>query len=195
VAKNIVILQGHPDGCNKHLCHLLAGAYEKGAKAAGHSIKTIDVASLEFPYLRSKDDWENGETPAGLLEAQKLIFWSDHLVIIYPLWLGTVPAVLKAFFEQVLRPTLTKNVNASPLDWRKLLKGRSARVVVTMGMPAFVFRWYYGSHGLKMLKRNILGFVGISPVRSTIVGLVDLVKDDKLTKLTGKLEALGQQAR
>jgi len=195
VAKNIVILQGHPDGANKHLCHLLADAYEKGAKAAGHSVKTIDVASLDFPYLRSKDDWENGETPVGLLEPQELIFWAEHLVIIYPLWLGTVPAILKAFFEQVLRPILTKNVNASPLDWRKLLKGRSARVVVTMGMPGFVFRWYYGSHGLKMLKRNILGFVGISPVRSTIVGLADLVKGGKLTKLTEKIETLGQQAR
>lgn len=195
MAKNIVILQGHPDGANKHLCHLLADAYEKGAKAAGHSVKTIDVASLDFPYLRSKDDWENGETPVGLLEPQELIFWAEHLVIIYPLWLGTVPAILKAFFEQVLRPILTKNVNASPLDWRKLLKGRSARVVVTMGMPGFVFRWYYGSHGLKMLKRNILGFVGISPVRSTIVGLADLVKGGKLTKLTEKIETLGQQAR
>ena len=195
MSKRITILQGHPDGANKHLCHLLAEAYGKGAEANGHSVKTIDVAALDFPYLRSKDEWEKGKTPEGLLEAQELIFWADHLVVIYPLWLGTVPALLKAFFEQIFRPKLNKSGKDNPLDWRKLLKGRSARVVVTMGMPAIVFRWFYRAHGLKMLERNILAFVGIAPIRTTVVGLVDLVKGDRLTKLTAKMEAFGRKAR
>ena len=193
--KRIAILQGHPDARNKHLCHLLADAYVKGAESCGHETNTVNIAELEFAYLSSRADWEQGQTPEGLLAAQEAIFWADHLVIIYPLWLGTMPARLKAFFEQIFRPALTKNTNASPLDWRKLLKGRSARVIVTMGMPSIVYRWYYGAHGLKMLERNILGFVGISPVRSIIVGLVDMVKGKRLMALIGKMETLGQKAR
>jgi putative NADPH-quinone reductase len=52
------------------------------------------------------------------------------------------------------------------------MRGRSARVIVTMGMPALIYRWYYGAHGLKNLKRNILRFVGFAPVRDTVVGSV-----------------------
>ena len=51
---------------------------------------------------------------------------------------------------------------------QKNLGGRSARIVVTMGMPAFVYRWYFRAHAVKNLKRNILGFVGYAPVRDTI---------------------------
>jgi putative NADPH-quinone reductase len=39
----------------------------------------------------------------------------------------------------------------------------SARAVVTMGMPAFAYRWYFGAHGLKSLTQN-LALVGITPL-------------------------------
>jgi putative NADPH-quinone reductase len=55
----------------------------------------------------------------------------------------------------------------------RLLAGRSARVVVTMGMPAVVYRWYFFAHGLRLLKRNILGLIGIAPVRDAVVGSVE----------------------
>ena len=48
-----------------------------------------------------------------------------------------------------------------------------ARVVVTMGMPAFVYRWVFGAHSLKSLERNILRFCGIRPIRETLVGSVE----------------------
>ena len=73
--------------------------------------------------------------------------------------------LLKAFLEQALRPGFA--FDESSRMPRKLLKGRSARIVVTMGMPAFVYRWYFGAHGLRSLERNILGFCGIRPIRAS----------------------------
>jgi len=193
--KRIAILQGHPDRAEEHLCHELAESYKKGAEAAGHEVKVITVAALNFPILRTRTEWQDGDTPKGLVAAQEAIFWADHVLIVYPLWLGTMPALLKSFFEQVLRPKLNKSGKDNPLDWRKLLKGRSARVVVTMGMPAFFYKWFYRAHGLKMLERNILAFVGIAPIRATLVGLVDMIDEKKFARLQGKMEKLGSKGR
>lgn len=102
--KHISIIQGHPDPSSNRFCHALAKAYIKGAKSSGHTVKIIDIAQIEFPILRTQDDFDNGEPPNAIKEAQEAISSAQHLVIIYPLWLGSMPAYLKAFFEQTFRP-------------------------------------------------------------------------------------------
>lgn len=57
-----------------------------------------------FPWLRSKQEWEHAEAPPPIRDAQATIAWAEHLIIVYPLWLGSMPAVLKAFLEQAFRP-------------------------------------------------------------------------------------------
>ena len=74
------------------------------------------------------------------------------------------------------------------------LAGRSARLVVTMGMPALVYRWYFRAHSLKALERNILGFVGIAPVRETLVGSVEGLDEAERKEWLAKLAALGRKA-
>ena len=97
--------------------------------------------------------------------------WAEHLVILYPLWLGDVPAVLKGFLEQVARPGFA--IGEGKGFPQGLLKGRSARVIVTMGMPGLFYEIVYRAHSLKSLERNILNFAGIKPVRHTIIGTVE----------------------
>jgi putative NADPH-quinone reductase len=162
---NIAIIQGHPDRRGGHLCHALADAYAEGAEAAGHAVRRIEVAALDFPVLRSREDWADGPLPPDLEAAQQAVAWAGHVVIVYPLWLGTMPALLKAFLEQLFRPGFAVAPEGGPKGWSHMLSGRSARVVVTMGMPALVYRWWFRAHSLKSLERNILKFVGIRPVR------------------------------
>ncbi len=166
----IAIIQGHPDPQGHHFGHALAEAYARGAAEANHEVRTIDVATLEFPVLRTQQDFENDTPPDAIRHAQDVIGWADHLVIVFPLWLGTMPALLKAFLEQVLRPGFATSTMEPGKPWTKRLKGKSARVVVTMGMPALVYRWYYGAHGVKVLERNMLNFCGIRPVRRSLIG-------------------------
>lgn len=193
--KKIVVLQGHPDTNARHLCHALADAYLKGAEETGHQTSLVDVASLDFPILRSREDWEKGKTPEGLIDVQRKLLEADHLVIFFPLWLGTMPALFKAFLEQIFRPGLNKSKANSPMEWRKLMKGCSARIVVTMGMPAFFYRWFYRAHGLSVLKRNILSFSGVGPIRSSLIGLVDNMDEEKAEKWFCKMRSLGAAAK
>jgi putative NADPH-quinone reductase len=171
--ERIALIQAHPDPAGGHLCHALAQAYADGARRAGREVRVIDVAQLDFPLLRSQKDWQEGEVPASLRPAQETLRWADHLVFFFPLWLGDMPALLKGFLEQIARRGFAfEPVEGNPLG-RKLLTGRSARVVVTMGMPAQVYRWYFRAHSVRSLERNILGFVGIGPIHETLIGGVD----------------------
>lgn len=192
--KRILILQGHPDSDTLHFNHALADAYRAGALAAGHEVRDIAIASLDFPVLRSKAAWDAGPLPPALHDAQQAIAWAGHIVLFFPLWLGGMPALLKAFLEQVARPGFALTRPAHGEFPQKLLTGRSARLVVTMGMPALVYRWYFRAHSLKALERNILGFVGIAPVHETLIGSVESLRPDQATAWLAKLRRLGREA-
>jgi putative NADPH-quinone reductase len=195
MTKKIVIIQGHPDPKKQHLGHALADAYAQGAQQSGHSVQWIEVASLSFPLLHSDEDFNHGEPPEAIRKAQETIAQADHLVIFYPLWLGTLPALLKGFLEQTLRPGFAFHYPKGHGWPIKQLKGKSARVVVTMGMPAWVYRWYYHAHGLKNLKRNILGFCGLSPIKQTLIGEVENLSADQRKKWLDRMHSLGSQGK
>ena len=192
--RNILILQGHPDPAGGHLCHALATAYAEGAREAGHRVTVVDVAGLDFPLLRSQSDWQHGELPASLLPAQQAIAQAQHLLLFFPLWLGDMPALMKGFLEQVARPGFAFKADATNPFKAKALGGRSARVVVTMGMPALVYRFYFRAHSLRSLERNVLGFVGIAPVHETLVGSVDQLGEAGVARWADKLRQLGRRA-
>ena len=192
--QRILLIQGHPDAVTPHLCNTLAEAYAEGASAAGHEVRWTDVARLDFPLLRSQQAWEQGTLPATLQTAQDDIAWAEHLVLFFPLWLGDMPALLKGFLEQVARPGFAFSAEGNNPFGRKGLTERSARVVVTMGMPALVYRWYFRAHSLKSLERNILGFVGIAPVNETLVGMVDKLGEAGVMKWQDQMRALGRAA-
>jgi len=195
--KRIAIVQGHPDPAGGKLCHALADAYAEGAAAAGHQVERVDVAQLAFPLLRSHADFYGGGTvPPSLAPAQAAIGAADHLVIVYPLWLGAMPALLKGFFEQVFRPGFAFDPpGGDGKRWRKRLAGKSARIVVTMGMPALLYRWYFGAHSLKSLERNILRFVGICPIRESLYGGVEAAGAAKRAQWIEEMRTLGRAAR
>lgn len=171
--RRIVIIEGHPDPSEERFGHALAEAYAGGALAGGHAVRRVHLAALDVPLLRSSDDWSDGAVPPGLVPGQEAVAWADHIVLLYPLWLGTMPALLKAWLEQCLRPGFAFDPPTPDGRWRKRLKGRSARVVVTMGMPAIAYRWFFRAHSLKSLERNILKFTGIGPIRESLVGSIE----------------------
>jgi putative NADPH-quinone reductase len=194
MSKQILIIQGHPDGARQHLCHALAEAYADGARGAGHGVETVEPARLDFPLLSDAAQWQDGAVPASLRPAQEAIARAGHIVLVYPLWLGDMPALLKGFLEQVLRPGFAlAPAPANPLK-AGLLGGRSARVIVTMGMPSLLYRSFYRAHSLRSLRRNILHFVGITPVASTIVGGAGSMTPERAARWCERLQRLGGRA-
>ena len=78
-------------------------------------------------------------------------------------------------------------------DW-KILKGKSARLIMTMGMPGWFYRLWFGAHALKLFRRSILGFTGVKPVRTTIHGMVETVSHATRVEWLRETEALGHTA-
>jgi putative NADPH-quinone reductase len=190
----IVIIQGHPDPGGGHYGHALARAYAEAAVDAGHEVRQIEVARLDFPLLRTYDEFYHGSLPKALREAQDAIGRADHLVLFYPLWLGAMPALMKGFLEQILRPGFAFNAGEESTMPKGRLTGKSARIVVTMGMPALVYRWYFRAHGLKTLERSILGLCGVHPVRHTLIGMVE-ESGARREKWLAKMRELGEKGR
>ena len=100
---------------------------------------------------------------------------------------------MNAFFEQAFRNNFAIE-NDGKGGWPKQkLKGKSARVIVTMGMPTLAYRFMFGAHGVKGLEKSILGMSGIKPVRETLIGGVGALTPDQLRSLFARVNALGQK--
>lgn len=192
MAKSILIVNGHPDASKARLCAALAEAYERGAIAAGHKVRRLDIGLIDVPLMASRDEYESPDCPPQIALAQRDVAWADHVVIVFPLWLGTMPAKLKALLEQVLR----KDFAFGPKGFGEArLKGKSARVVVTMGMPAIIYRLVFTAHGVLGLEQGILKLVGFSPVSHNLLGDVetrDASRRDHWLRLLENMGAKGQ---
>lgn len=173
--KNILVIDAHPDPAPDHFVHALGVQYAAAAGNAGHKVQVVRLAELQFPWLRNAEEFA-AQPPEMIGSQQQHFSRADHVVIIYPLWLGSMPALLKAYLEQVMRPGFAFKYGKKNELPGKLLIGKTARIVVTMGMPSLFYRLYYRSHSVRTLARNILGFVGFSPVKVSLIGNVESAK-------------------
>ena len=192
MTRGVCIIQGHPHGAGKHLCHAIADAYADGALAARADVRRIDLGNMKIPLLRDPADFPDAP-PDQIVAAQTVIRDSQHIVVVYPLWLGTMPAVVKAFFEQLCRHGFAIKADSEG-EWPKqMLKGRSARVIVTMGMPSAAYKLMFGAHGVRGFESGILGMAGIKPIRETLVGGVGALNRNKSEALLARIRRLGKE--
>ncbi len=163
--KKILIINGHPD--KESFCFALAESYKKGADLTGAECKLINLVDLDFNPILTFGYRKVSELEPDLLQAQRGILDADHLVFVYPNWWGTYPALLKGFIDRVFLPNFAfKYRDNSPL-WDGLLKGKSARLIVTMDTPKWYYWLIFRRPGHNSMKKGILGFCGIKPVRIT----------------------------
>lgn len=193
MARRIAVIQGHPDSSKLHLLHAMADAYAAGARAADHEVRRIEVGNLEFPLLRTQEEFENGAPPIALVQAQDDMRWAEHWLFLFPLWHGTMPALFKGFLEHVFRPGFAMEYRKDGFP-KKLLSGRSARIVVTMGMPVLMYRWYFGAYGLRGFERSMLSFAGIRPIRESLYGLT-FADDRKRARWIEEMRSLGARGK
>ncbi len=196
--KGIAIIQGHPDDRGGHFAHALAEAYAAGALESGHEVRTINVAKLEFPLIRRRADLERAAPPDAIRAAQAALLGADHIVLVHPIWNGGVPALLRGFLEQTFRPAFMfpqarpgeRLGFVSALRQRRALAGKSGRIIATMQMPAFVYRWYFHPHP----ERNTFRLAGIRPVTESLIGLVESPNQENRTRWLDKIHELGRRA-
>lgn len=171
---NVLVVLGHPR--RESLCGSLAGAYVEGAEAAeGVAVETLVLAEMEFEQDVETVEPVDQEFESDLQLARDRIRWADHLAFVYPNWWGTMPARLKGFFDR----TFTSGFAFSFYDedegsgHEELLDETTAELLVTMDMPAWVYKWVYRQPGTNAMKRATLGFAGIETTRVTYFGPVE----------------------
>lgn len=190
-AKRILVINGHPDPDPGHLCAALADAYARGAAAGGHEVVRLDVGALVFPLVRSLKDYQSPEATADITAAQAAVKHADHLALIFPLWFGSPPALLKGFFEQLLRTGYS--LSSPQAAFNSLLTGKSGRLIVTMGAPVPLFRLLLGGHGVAALAKGLLWVTGVSPLRTTLLGRAHVEDAARNARWLQDAERLGRQ--
>ena len=190
--KRILMILGTPK--NVSLCTALGEAYAQGARDKGHVVRQLKLGEMSFdPILRG--GYEQSQTlEPDLLEAQRQIHWAEHLVFVYPVWWGGIPALLKGFFDRTFLPGFAfKYRNRSQL-WDKLLSGRTADLLVTMDTPPWYFRWIYGAPAHRQMIRTILGFSGIKTRRLSEFAPVRPSSEAQRQNWLRRAESLGSRA-
>ena len=166
----------------------------EGAKETGHEVRLISVGDLSFDPLLRTGNASSQELEPDLVAAQAAITWAQHIVFVYPIWWGSMPALLKGFIDRVFLPGFAFKYREGSPFWDRLLSGRSAHLLVTMDAPPWFFRWVYRMPGHNQMKRAILGFCGIKPVSIASFGPIKGSTQQKREKWLGQVKAYGRDA-
>ena len=192
--KKVLIINGHPD--KESFCFALAESYKKGALEAGADLKEIVIGDLQFSLNLQFGYRKRTELEGDLVEAWNKIKWADHIVWVYPVWWGGFPAIMKGFIDRLFLPGFAfRKKEGSLIHWDKLLSGKSARIISTLDQPV----WYYWlinrQPSNNAMKKLVLQFCGIGPVKTTTFGPIRLSKEIYRKKLIAKVEHLGRRMK
>ncbi|GBF42853.1 flavin reductase [Leptospira ellinghausenii] len=192
--KKILIILGHPNP--NSYCAKLADSYFRAAESSGHEVQLLKLKELKFDYNLNfgYDKTIKQELEPDILMSQTLIQNADHLVFVYPSWWASMPAILKAWIDRVFLPGFAFSYQKhSPLP-KQLLKGKTARIIITMDAPTWYYKWFNRSPGVQLLKQGTLEFCGFKKVKVTYFDQIRFRKLNKLEQFilkTAKLGAMG----
>ena len=168
MSKRVLVILGHPS--TDSFCGALADSYIEAAVAASHEVRVMRLGDLRFdPVLREGYKQIQALEP-DLRDAQADITWAEHIVWVYPIWWGGIPALLKGFLDRILLPGFAFQYRKGKAFPDKLLKGRSAHLLVTMDTPPWYYKWFYRMPGLHQMRINTLAFCGITPLATLTFG-------------------------
>ncbi|MEP3208550.1 MAG: NAD(P)H-dependent oxidoreductase [Maribacter sp.] len=185
----ILLINGHPD--KESYNYALASSYKKGALASGAEFREINIGELTFNPNLEFGYRKRTELEPDLLNAQESIQWAEHIVWVYPVWWGSVPAIMKGFLDRVLLPGFAFKKREGSVWWDKFITGKTSRIICTMDQPSWYYRWINGRPSHIAMKKLTMNFIGIKKVRITAIGPLRLSKNGFRLKWLKKVEKLG----
>lgn len=192
MSRRILIILGQPS--SNSLCATLAHTYADAARQSGAEVRLLELGEMVFdPILRQGYEHSQPLEP-DLRDAQVDITWAQHLVWVYPIWWGGLPALLKGFLDRIFLPGFAFKYRINSVRWDRLLTGRSADLLVTMDSPPWYYRWVQRQPGHRQMKHAILEFSGIQPVRLHSFGPVLKSSDATRADWIQRVRMLGARA-
>ncbi|RWU06196.1 NAD(P)H-dependent oxidoreductase [Pedobacter chitinilyticus] len=191
MSKKIVIINGHP---NPNAFNFgIAAAYQEGAKLSGAEVREITIANLKFDPNLKFGYQKRMELEPDLLHAWEDIKWADHLVWVHPVWWGGLPAITKGFIDRLFLPGMAFSYRENSVFWNKLLNGKTARIITTLDQPGWYYWLFFGKPSINQLKKSTLQFCGISPVKTTPLGIIKTANANQREKWLHKINRLGKR--
>ena len=189
--KKIVIIVGHPD--KESYIFSLAAAYKAGAEQSGAEVREINIRDLDFNPNLEYGYRKRTELEPDLLQSQETLKWADHIVWVYPVWWGSVPAIMKGFLDRVLLPGFAFKKRDDSLWWDKFFTGKTSRIISTMDQPNWYYKWIYKAPSHNAMKKLTMNFIGVKSVKITSIGPVRMSKDAFRANWLKKVEELGRK--
>ena len=189
----ILVVHGHP--MQESFCTAVGKAYAEGARAAGAEVHELFVHELEFDPVLHRAYLAIQQLEPDLLHAQAEVKWAELLVFVFPIWWGVPPAKMIGMFDRAFHPSWAFKYEGTAAFPKRLLKGRSARLIATMDSPPWYFRWLMGQPGMNMMRRSLLEFCGIRPVRCTAIGSVRFSTPARRERWLREVRELGTKCR
>ena len=155
-------------------CRAILQAVETGLQEAGNPYKVINLDKDGFdPVMRAKDLKAfamAGKAMANALdEVDPLVMkykddleWADRLVMIFPIWWMTSPAMTKGFIDKVIFPAVAYNMVKGRLVSR--LPIRKVTVITTMNTPADIYRDMFDNSIEGSLVKGTFRQIGIEDI-------------------------------
>ena len=178
MSRRILIILGQPS--SNSLCAALARTYADAARQSDAEVRLLELGKMAFDPILHNGYAHIQPLEPDLLDAQASITWAQHLVWVYPIWWGGLPALLKGFLDRIFLPGFAFKYRPNSALWDRLLTGRSAELLVTMDSPPWYYRWVQRQPGHRQMKQAILEFSGIRPVRVHSFGPV--IKSSEATR-------------
>ncbi|WP_348799935.1 NAD(P)H-dependent oxidoreductase [Flavobacterium adhaerens] len=191
--KNILIINGHPNSSS--FSFAIAESYRKGALEANANVDTITISELNFNPNLAHGYQKRMALEPDLVEAWEKIEKANHLVWIHPVWWAGLPAITKGFIDRLFLPGMAFRYRENSVWWDKLLKGKSAHIITTLDQPSWYYRLVYGRPSVNQLKKGVLQFCGIKPVRVTYVGIIKSSDEEQRINWLKKIHQMGKQLK
>jgi len=189
--KKILIINGHPN--RESFNFGISESYRKGAEESGAEIKEIVIADLNFDPNLKFGYKKIMELEPDLVEAWEKIVWANHLVWIHPVWWGGLPAITKGFIDRLFLPGRAFKYRENSVWWDKLLKGKTAHIITTLDQPGLYYRLMFGRPSVNQLKRSVLQFCGIEPVKVTYIGIIKTSDEHQRKIWLDKVRSAGRK--
>ncbi|UQB69303.1 NAD(P)H-dependent oxidoreductase [Epilithonimonas zeae] len=187
--KKILIVNGHP---NKDSFNFgITESYKEGALKSGAEVREIVIADLNFNPNLQFGYQKRMELEPDLVESWEKILWADHLVWIHPVWWGGLPAITKGFIDRLFLPGFAFKYRENSVWWDKLLKGKTAHIITTLDQPGWYYRLFYGRPSVNQLRKSILQFCGIKPVKVSYIGIIKTSDENQRKIWLDKVRLLG----
>ena len=188
IAMKTLIIFNHP--YEGSFCSAIRDAVKSGLRKGRHSCKVINLDKDRFdPVMREKDLKAfklRGEEDLTLIDGvdpivlryKKKLEWAERIVMIFPIWWMTVPAMTKGFIDKVIFPGMIYKMEGGKLV-SMLSRLKQVVIITTMNTPAAIYESNFGNSIEGSLIKGTFNQIGIHDIRWISLNMVKQVGDEK----------------